>query len=148
MNLQRWKHRLLAAWIITATYQVAVNIRLAGIGWMRDRFTGVNAPLSQLAGASCAGRTMLLPYLLRAAEGLVVTDSDRVKTSPVAHGAGYLVRVGDGVALFLAGRLGPARGGIRNDRSGILHARASRHALAGFDTAGHAKRAQAARAVT
>ncbi|MEU7854541.1 AAA family ATPase [Nonomuraea sp. NPDC049141] len=45
---------------------------------MGDQLSGVLAPLYLLAGAPGAGKTTLLPYLLRAADGLVVMDSDEL----------------------------------------------------------------------
>ncbi|WP_327092665.1 CobW-like GTP-binding protein [Nonomuraea sp. NBC_01738] len=57
---------------------MAVNVRLATIGWMGDRLKGVYAPLYLLAGAPGSGKTTLLPHLLQAADGLVVMDMDEL----------------------------------------------------------------------
>ena len=43
-----------------------------------DQPAGGLAPLYLLAGAPAAGKTTLLPYLLRAADGLVVMDMDEL----------------------------------------------------------------------
>ncbi|MEV0344538.1 AAA family ATPase [Nonomuraea sp. NPDC050680] len=45
---------------------------------MVDQPAGGLAPLYLLAGAPAAGKTTLLPYLLRAADGLVVMDMDEL----------------------------------------------------------------------
>ncbi len=58
--------------------RMAVNVRLATIGWMGDRLNGMHAPLYLLAGAPGAGKTTLLPHLLQAADGLVVMDMDEL----------------------------------------------------------------------